>query len=81
MLGKNFTEITPLIEDAAAELTNIIYGQTKRVLSELGYDFKKSFPKVIIGTENFLKLISTNPSFAIPFHCDEGLFYIIVTIY
>jgi chemotaxis protein CheX len=81
MLGKKFTEIEPIIEDAAAELTNIIYGQTKKFLSELGYEFKKSFPKVILGTDNFLKLIGTNPSFAIPFHSDEGLFYIIVTIY
>jgi chemotaxis protein CheX len=81
MLGTKLTEITPLIEDAAAELTNIIYGQTKRILNELGYEFKKSIPKVILGTDNFLKVINNNSSFAIPFHCDEGLFYIIVTIY
>jgi chemotaxis protein CheX len=80
MFGETYSEITTEIEDAAAELTNIIYGQTKVILSEKGYEFNKSFPKVITGTENFLQTIGSNTSIVIPFRCKEGLFFIIVTL-
>jgi chemotaxis protein CheX len=81
MLSDTYTEINNDIEDAAAELTNMIYGQTKRVLSEQGYDFNKSIPKVVVGDSMFKKLIESYLTIYIPFKCDEGKFYIVITIH
>lgn len=81
MLGANYTEITPEIEDSAAELTNIIYGQTKKILSEKGYSFNKSFPKVVINNDKIHQLFKDNLTIYIPFLCEEGKFFVFVTVY
>ena len=81
MLGSEYHEITPEIEDSAAELTNIIYGQTKKILSEQGYSFNKSFPKVVIQNEKIHQLFKDHLTIYIPFLCEEGKFFVFVTVY
>lgn len=52
MLGEKHTQMTADMDDASAELTNIIYGNTKRVLSEQGYEFQTTLPSVVKGADH-----------------------------
>ena len=49
MFGEKPTEINSDVSDVVGELTNQIYGQAKTTLSDLGYQFGMSIPKVIVG--------------------------------
>jgi chemotaxis protein CheX len=76
MLGEPQPSITPENKDAAAELTNIIFGQTKSVLNEKGYKLEKAIPSVITGKDHFISNDPTVTVMRIPFKCNVGEFYI-----
>lgn len=48
-LQADITEITPEIKDGAAEFLNVIIGQTKIKLNEIGFDIRQVIPNVIMG--------------------------------
>lgn len=76
MLGANHTQFTEELEDASAELTNIIYGNTKRVLSEQGYEFQTTLPSVVRGAEH---QINSNGQYSVivtPFKTNLGKMYL-----
>jgi chemotaxis protein CheX len=76
MLGEAQTSITNENKDAAAELTNIIFGQTKTELNEKGYKLEKAIPSVIIGKDHFVSNDPTVTVMLIPFTSNAGDFYI-----
>lgn len=49
MLGENHTELNHELEDGAAELSNIIFGQAKAALNQAGHQIKMAIPSVIRG--------------------------------
>jgi CheY-specific phosphatase CheX len=49
MLGESFTEISPELEDGAAELSNIIFGGAKVSLNEAGFGIQMALPTVLRG--------------------------------
>ena len=58
MFGEKHTELSNDVADVVGELTNQIYGQAKTTLSDLGYEFGMSIPKVVVGD-----LSLPNPSY------------------
>ncbi len=76
MLGETYTAITPEIEDAAAELANIIYGQTKTKLNESGYELGLSRPSIIRGHDHAISTPEGLMTMVIPFDSSAGPFYI-----
>lgn len=74
MLGEEFTELNPDIQDGAAEMTNIIFGYAKRVLNEKGYGIKMAIPSVITGKDHSIQNNTKGPRIVIPFESDAGKF-------
>ncbi|MBL7715606.1 MAG: chemotaxis protein CheX [Bdellovibrionales bacterium] len=51
LLKERHREITPELEDGAAELTNIIFGLAKTHLNQAGHSFSMAIPSVLRGDE------------------------------
>jgi len=49
MLGESMTEIEAGLEDGAAEITNIIFGNAKTKLNDLGFKIQMALPTLIHG--------------------------------
>jgi chemotaxis protein CheX len=76
MMGENYTEITNDIQDGAAELCNIIFGQAKRVLNNQGHDVQLAIPSIMRG-QNLEPIHLTRTSvIIIPFETINGPFQI-----
>jgi chemotaxis protein CheX len=76
MLGEEYTEITKDIEDGAAEITNMIYGQAKVKLNEKGYALKTALPSVAAGTTHSVAILSQGPHVLVTFTTDVGEFFV-----
>jgi chemotaxis protein CheX len=74
MLGDTYSEIDEEVEDAAAELLNIIFGKAKTDLNDKsGYNLKKAIPTIIKGPGIRVKQ-TTQPAIILPFESDAGTF-------
>lgn len=81
LVGEKCTAITQEIEDGAAELLNMIFGQAKTTLNdEKGYKIERASPSVLTGEKLRLYHPSRNPSIVIPFDSPEGAFHIEILI-
>ncbi len=76
MLGETFTEITSDLEDGAAELLNIIFGQAKKALNERNLAVEKAIPSVVRGQDLYLKHMTMSSAVILPFETEHGAFYI-----
>jgi chemotaxis protein CheX len=76
MLGETHAEITPELQDGAAELLNIIFGQAKVAMTEIGYTVEKAIPTVIRGAGLQTKIVSAQPVIVLPFTTTSGVFEI-----
>lgn len=72
MLAENYAELNPDIADAVGELTNMIAGQARQDLANLGMNFKSSTPSVVIGKGHQVQHITSSPILAIPFSTKDG---------
>jgi chemotaxis protein CheX len=76
MFGEAMTELDNEIADAVGELTNMISGQARRELEDMGKVFKAAIPSVIIGKNHSIIHFSNGPKIAIPFNTSNGDFTI-----
>lgn len=76
MLGESFPSITDDMQDGAAELLNMIFGQAKIVLNEAGYEIEKAIPTVIKGEQIETQHLSSGPVIVIPFKTSAGVFHV-----
>lgn len=76
MLMEEFKEITPDVTDAVGEITNMITGGTKNLLSELGFSFDMATPMIITGKDIELKQQTKTPVVVVPFTTSAGEFVI-----
>ncbi len=58
MIGEPVGEITSENCDASSEMLNIIYGQARREINELNFDFSLAIPSTVIG--NNLSIAKSN---------------------
>ena len=80
MLDEKYTEINPDILDGAGEITNQVFGKAKVTLNEKGFGIKAAIPSVVSGKDHTLLSICKGPTVVIPFSCDEGKFFVEISI-
>lgn len=76
MFGETMTELNSEIADAVGELTNMISGQARRELEEMGKVFRAAIPSVVTGRNHSVSHYTKGPKIAIPFSTDDGGFTI-----
>ncbi|PIE61958.1 MAG: chemotaxis protein CheX [Desulfobacterales bacterium] len=76
MLGEKMDSLNEDIADAVGELTNMISGQARKELEEVGKVFKAAIPSVITGKGHSIKHYVDGPKIAIPFKTKGGEFTI-----
>ena len=76
MLGEEQKEINEDVKDAVGELTNMISGDSRRRLQEIGHSFQGAIPSVISGPEHEVKHITRGPILSIPFTTQAGDFIV-----
>ncbi len=76
MLGEEYDSLNDDIKDAVGELTNMISGQARKMLDEIGYKFDAAIPTVIVGKNHVISHASRGPMIAIPFNTADGSFTI-----
>jgi len=80
MFGEEMKELNEEVKDATGEITNMISGQARKRLEELGRSLCGAIPSVIIGKNHTITHMTTSPIIAIPFSTDDGEFTIEVCI-
>lgn len=80
MFGEEMQEINEEISDAVGELTNMISGQARKELAEIGKVFQGTIPTVVTGKNHKLETKTKGPKVAIPFKTDFGSFTIEVCL-
>ncbi len=76
MFGATMKELNSEIADAVGELTNMISGQARKELGEMGKVFKAAIPSVITGRNHSVIHYTEGPKIAIPFDTENGAFTI-----
>lgn len=74
MLGDDIQDILQDTKDAVGEITNMISGQARSGLSEMGMNFQGSTPSVIMGDNHTISHITKGQVVAIPFTSNVGEF-------
>jgi len=74
--GEEKTEIDTEVKDAVGELTNMISGDSRRRLEEIGYHFLGAIPSVISGESHEIKHVTKGPVLSIPFTTQAGDFVV-----
>ncbi len=74
MFGEEQKEINEEVKDAVGELTNVISGDSRRRLEEIGHRFIGAVPSVISGKGHEVKHITKGPILSIPFSTQAGTF-------
>jgi chemotaxis protein CheX len=80
MFGEEMKEINDEITDAVGELTNMISGQARKELEEIGKVFHGAIPSVITGKNHKLIPMTKGPKIAIPFKTDSGNFTVEIAL-
>lgn len=74
MLGDAIEDILQDTQDAVGEVTNMVSGQARAALVEMGTTLQGSTPTVIVGDGHLIRHFSSNPVVAIPFSSEHGDF-------
>lgn len=80
MVQEEIKDINIDNQDGAAEILNVIYGNTKAQLNEHGYEMKRAIPSVIRGPKHKIYHDSKVPILLVPFDSDAGRFYIQICV-
>jgi len=74
MLGDAIEDILQDVQDAMGEITNMISGQARVGLVDMGLKLQGSTPSVIMGDNHTIAHMSSALAIAIPFSCEAGTF-------
>jgi chemotaxis protein CheX len=74
MLGEEHKEVDDEVKDAVGELTNMISGDSRRRLQEIGHTFQGAIPSVISGKGHEIRHVTKGPILSIPFSTQAGNF-------
>lgn len=74
MLGDAVEDIIQDVQDAVGEITNMISGQARVGLADMGIKLQGSTPSVIMGDNHTIAHMTSALAVAIPFSCEAGTF-------
>lgn len=80
MFGEEIKKIDHEVADAVGELTNMISGQARKELEEIGKVFEAAIPSVVSGKGHTITHYTDGPKIAIPFTMETGGFIIEVCL-
>ena len=80
MLMEEYKTITDDVVDAVGEMTNMVSGKAKSILSEKGYIFDMATPLMIIGKDVEITQLHKKPVIRIPFQLPKGMFVVEATL-
>ncbi|KUJ96150.1 MAG: chemotaxis protein CheX [Desulfonauticus sp.] len=72
MLGEEFSTISKDVVDAVGEFTNMISGQARRGMDEIGMTFEAGIPSVVTGKNHSISHVSSKAILVIPFESAFG---------
>jgi chemotaxis protein CheX len=75
MLMDTFTEWTDDIADVGGEICNMIMGNAKRDLADIGYKSNMAIPSMIEGKDHTIKYPNGTTVIVIPIHSAHGIIY------
>src|ERR1700722_6980527 len=81
IVGKSVSITHEMAVDAVGEITNMIFGQIKRDMSERGYQLKLGIPCVVTGKGHFVSQFHRGKYMIVPFHLDGQLFQVYVALH
>jgi len=76
MLGENAQKIDESVADCVGEITNMVTGGAKKILSEKGYKFDMAIPSTIIGKNHSIIHTTRGRVICIPFKIVAGSFFV-----
>lgn len=80
-VGEDALQITPEIEDAAAEFLNMIFGVAKAELNDQeGYRIEQAIPAVITGEKLRVLHFSRGKAVVVPFETPDGVFSLEISL-
>lgn len=74
MLGDDIQDILQDAKDAVGEITNMISGQARAGLSQMGLNMQASTPTIVFGDGHTISHVTNGPVVAIPFTTSHGDF-------
>ncbi|WDE04619.1 chemotaxis protein CheX [Thalassomonas viridans] len=76
MVGEGPDEINEEITDLVGEITNMVTGGAKRMLSEKGFEFDMATPMVVSGKDHTIHHKAEGPVVIIPLNSSHGKAFI-----
>jgi chemotaxis protein CheX len=76
LLGYEITSANKEAEDLVGELTNMLAGGAKRIMSERGHDFDMQIPQLLSGDEHIIVHLYHGQTVLLPFNINQDEFYI-----
>ena len=76
MLGEEFTSINKDATDLVGELTNMLVGGAKRIMSEKGHDFDMQSPQLLVGDGHEIVHHYAGQTVLMPVLINQDAFYI-----
>jgi chemotaxis protein CheX len=76
MFGEEMKTLNEEITDAVGEIANMISGQARQKLENLGRSLKAAIPTVVMGKSHTITHLTKHPVIAIPFQTEHGDFTI-----
>lgn len=74
MLGDDVQDVIQDTKDTVGEVTNMISGQARAKLAEMGVSMQGSTPSIIFGDNHRITHVTSAPVVAIPFTTEAGTF-------
>lgn len=76
MLGETILRVDAQVADCVGEITNMVTGGAKKILSEKGYTFDMAIPTTIIGENHSITHKTSGRIICIPFKTLAGSFFV-----
>lgn len=76
VFGERPTKVNDTVRDLVGEITNIVSGGAKKILSEKGFNFYLSQPITFEGENHKILHSVYGPKIIIPFHVESGDFVV-----
>ena len=74
MLQDDIQDLLQDVKDTVGEITNMVSGQARAGLAEMGISLQGSTPTVVMGDKHSIAHVTTGPIMAIPFTTESGDF-------
>ena len=69
-------KITPEIKDAAGEICNQIFGQTKLILNQQGHSIEMALPTVVEGKDHSITHLNDGTCIVVEFQTPRGSLWV-----